>query len=1511
MGEVGLNDQFNNGANPYYLHQSDSPGITLVTQPLCNDNYNSWRRSMLMALSAKNKVGFVDGSIPSPASTHQNFGAWTRANNLVSSWLLNSVSKEISASLIYHSSAADIWKDLQDRFQQNNGPRLFSLRKKLGELVQGQSSVSTYYTQLKILWDELMSIKPVCTCSLCTCDGVRKMVEEQQKEQVLQFLMGLNDFYAHVRGQILLLDPMPSINKVFALVTQEESQRVIKLTNPVTDAICAVKTMNNQAVKSFNSQRKGRPQCSHCGLLGHIKDRCYKLHGFPPGYTSCTKQNSVNPARANASVDVPSQDQVSNDSLSANQCQQLIEMLTSQLHAASQFDNSGNVASSLAMQGNSLFYVNSLSTADINCWIIDSGASRHVCRSKKLFSFLKPISGGTIMLPNKTIVPVQFSGDVQVSSTLLLRDVLFVPQFSFNLIVVSCLLKDSNVNVLFKDDCCLIQDPWLMIGKGELHQGLYLLQSSCSSNSFFVNNTIFNSSSWHDRLGHPSNRVLHSLKDILHFSDHKQLSCDSCKVCPMAKQKNLSFPLSVSSTSSPFELLHADIWGPFKHPTYNNQHYFLTLVDDYTRCTWTYLIKHKSDVLDLIPNFISMIRRQFGYELKVFRSDNAPELSFTDFFAKLGIVHQFSCVETPQQNAVVERKHQHLLAVARALFFRSKVPIRFWGDCILTATYLINRLPSNVLNNKSPYEMLYKAVPDYMRLRVFGCLCFVSTLKSHRSKFSERALPGIFLGYAPGVKGYKVYILKSRSIVVSRNVVFHENLFPFHIISVKDPIVDHFPSFSLPANVSDHFSVDIDPLNSRDSPNFMFSDSTSHVSPGSGNSSVGRSIGPAARDEPNASDGSAACNAPADRPAACDEPNVPDGSAACDAPAEGAYDEPACAEQTANDAHARAEPTACDTQVDRNPCSISNEPILQDIAPGNSSTRNELQVARRSTRNTNKPSYLQQYYCNTLSSLSSAYPIENHLSSNRLSSSYKSFVANITSAYEPTFYHQAVKYPAWRQAMAEELQAMDANHTWTVVPLPEGKQAIDCKWVFRIKYKADGTIERHKARLVAKGFTQVEGIDYVDTFSLVAKMTSFKLLLALAAMNDWHLLQIDVHNAFLNRTLTEEVYMKLPLGYSSSVEPNSVCRLNKSIYGLKQASRQWFITFSQVVLKFGFVQSPSDHSLFTKGSGDNFIALLVYVDDIVLAGKDIGQLASVKKFLQQHFKLRDLGNLRYFLGFEIARNSNGISLSQRKYALQLLEDTGLLASKPATTPLNAPHKLSSSEGEPLADPQQYRRLVGRLLYLTQTRPDITYSVHLLSQFVSLPRQPHLQAANHLLSYIKTTPGLGLFFSASSDKQLSGFVDSDYAACPDSRRSVTGYCMYFGTSLISWKSKKQQTVSRSSCEAEYRAMASATCELMWLTSLLSSFGVKVSSTSLYCDNQSAIQLASNQMFHERSKHIEVDCHFIRDKVREGFLKLFHVRSACQLADILTKSLHAPAFDSIVSKMGLVNIHRPSS
>ncbi|GMI94534.1 cysteine-rich RLK (RECEPTOR-like protein kinase) 8 [Hibiscus trionum] len=334
--------------------------------------------------------------------------------------------------------------------------------------------------------------------------------------------------------------------------------------------------------------------------------------------------------------------------------------------------------------------------------------------------------------------------------------------------------------------------------------------------------------------------------------------------------------------------------------------------------------------------------------------------------------------------------------------------------------------------------------------------------------------------------------------------------------------------------------------------------------------------------------------------------------------------------------------------------------------------------------------------------------------------------------------------------MDDELQAMENNKTRSIVPLPEGKHVIECKWVYKIKHNPDGTIERHKARLVAKGFTQIEGIDYTDTFSPVAKLTSFKVLLTLVASRGWHLMQLDVNNTFLNGTLDEEAYMQIPLGlFTSEQGTNLACKLHKSIYGLKQASRQWFSAFSQVLLQYGFVQSHSDHSMFTKGEGADLVVLLVYVDDIVLDQSD-DNLSQVKSFLSNNFKLKDLGPLRYFLGFEIAINDTGISLCQRHYALKLLEDTSTLAKKPVNTPMVSPHKLSTDEGDLLEDLGLYRRLIGCLLYLTHTRPDIVYVVHILSLFVSSPRQPHLLDVQHLLTYIKKAPGLWLFFPVSNN-----------------------------------------------------------------------------------------------------------------------------------------------------------------
>ncbi|GMJ13708.1 hypothetical protein HRI_005040000 [Hibiscus trionum] len=1339
---VDLNDQFQEGNNPYYLHQPDNPGMVLVTQPLTNDNYNTWKRSMLMASSAKNKLGFVDGSISAPASTSDRFNAWTRANNLVNSWILNFVSKDIAASLRYHSTAAAIWKDLEE-----------------------------------------------------------------------SFLMGLNESYAHVRAQILLMDPFPSISKVFSWILQEENQRSISLNGSsevTSNPVFAVQKHVPQHSK------RSRPQCTHCHMLGHTKEKCFKLHGYPPGY-SFRSQKNVSNAQAHAVADLvcaketylPSNDSGSvestNNTLTNQQCQQLIAMLTSQLNTTSQTPSVVDIPSSsinLSMQGMILSYINSLSTFHNSFnWIIDSGASRHICCSKAAFESLNPIFNSSVMLPNATIIKVTHASTVRLSPEFVLTNVLYVPDFKLNLIAVSELVKSSNLTVLFDKSHCLIQDLHNTIGKADLPQGLYILHLPFNKHAnVLCSSSNVVSASWHVRLGHPSARVFISLR--------------------------------------------------FK-----------------------------------------MVKRQFGFDLKVFRSDNAPELKFVELFKSFGVLHQFSCVETPQQNAVVERKHQHLLAVARAFYFQSKLPIQFWGDCLLTATHVINRLPSMFLDNKSPYELLFYKVPDYSHLRNIGCLCFVSTLASKRDKFSPRALSGVLLGYVPGVKGYKVFVISTKKIVVSRDVIFHESIYPFHKVTPSsDGLIDPFPNISLPRVSND------------DSPSSFV-----QITP-QGSDTIG--VEHEISSPPTSLHPSATSH------------NTPEVDTSRDILE---VSQPVHQQNLSPILLFDQSMTVAPTQsiqltqevVPPAPAHIPVPPAPLVIhAPARAASAPHAELVCRSSRISQKPTYLQHYQCNNTTDC--CYPLQHHVSSHHLSDDYASFINNISSVYEPTYYHQAIKYPEWRQAMQDELQAIEDLKTWTVVPLPAGKQPIDYKWVYRVKYKADGTVDRFKARLVVKGFTQIEGVDYIDTFSPVAKMTSFKVLLALAASNDWHLLQLDVNNAFLNGQLDEEVYMKLSLGYNLKdsmscanldESSNLVCKLNKSIYGLKQASRQWFHAFSQVILKCGFVQSPSDHSLFTKGTGDDFIALLVYVDDVVLAGKNLLLLEAVQDFLQSHFKLKLLGPLKYFLGFEIAMNDTGISLSQRHYTLQLLEDTGCLGKKPAETPIIASHKLSVHEGDLLTDPQIYRRLVGRLLYLTHTRPDITFAVHLLSQFVSSPRQPHLQAVYHLLSYIKNSPGQGLFFSKNNNLQLRAFVDADYGSCPDTRRSTTGYCTYLGDSLISWKSKKQNTVSRSSCEAEYRAMTSATCELVWLTALLSSFGVQISQTSLFCDNQSSVHLASNQVFHERSKHIEVDCHFIREKVAAGFLKLFHIRSLNQLADMFTKALPSSSFHHFVFKLGLLDIHQP--
>ena len=519
----------------------------------------------------------------------------------------------------------------------------------------------------------------------------------------------------------------------------------------------------------------------------------------------------------------------------------------------------------------------------------------------------------------------------------------------------------------------------------------------------------------------------------------------------------------------------------------------------------------------------------------------------------------------------------------------------------------------------------------------------------------------------------------------------------------------------------------------------------------------------------------------------------------------------------------------------------------------------------------------------------SKYPVANYMSTKRLSKSYKSFVNQISGVSVPNKVQDALGDPIWRKAMDEEMDALKKNDTWQLVSPPQGKKAVGCRWVFTIKHNGDGSVNRYKARLVAKGFTQTYGVDYDETFAPVAKMNTIRVLLSLAANLNWPLRQFDVKNAFLHGELAEEVYMSLPPGYVVDSPGNFVCKLRKSLYGLKQSPRAWFGRFSQFMQKVGYRQSNSDHTLFLKHQRGKVTTLIIYVDDMVITGDDTIEMDKLQRQLASEFEMKDLGELKYFLGIEVARGREGIYLCQRKYIIDLLTETGMLDCKPIDTPIEQNHCLAEYPDQIPTDRARYQRLVGRLIYLAHTRPDVAYAVSVVSQFMHNPSENHMNAVLRILRYLKSAPGRGVMFSKHNNPlEVCGFTDADWAGSITDRKSTSGYFTFVGGNLVTWKSKKQKVVARSSAEAEYRGMAHGVCELLWIRTLLLDLGFELKNTmQMYCDNRAAIDISQNPVQHDRTKHVEVDRHFIKEKLDAKLISFPFVPTEEQLVDILTK------------------------
>ena len=463
--------------------------------------------------------------------------------------------------------------------------------------------------------------------------------------------------------------------------------------------------------------------------------------------------------------------------------------------------------------------------------------------------------------------------------------------------------------------------------------------------------------------------------------------------------------------------------------------------------------------------------------------------------------------------------------------------------------------------------------------------------------------------------------------------------------------------------------------------------------------------------------------------------------------------------------------------------------------------------------------------------------------------------------------------------------------------------------MYKTKLNLDGSVQKHKARLVAKGYAQKPGIDYNETFAPVARLDTIRTLIALAAKNSWKMYKLDVKSAFLNGVLQEEVYVEQPDGFIVQGEEDKVYKLHKALYGLKQAPRAWYGEIDSYLVQCGFKRSTSEATLYVKGRGTSDLVIVsIYMDDIVYTGNSQELMQDFKTDMMQRYEMTDLGLLHHFLGMGIIQSEDYIFIHQKKYASTLLKRFGLQDCKPVGIPLVPADKLKRDDESGASNEAEYRKLVGSLLYLTATRPDIMYAACLLARFMHSPTNKHYGTAKRVLRYVQGTLDFGLEYKKGEGSVLVGFCDSDWSGSEDDMKSTSGYAFTFGSGVFSWASVKQQCVALSTAEAEYVSASEATAQATWLRFVLEDFGeMQTVATPLNCDNTSAIAITKNPIFHQKTKHINRRYHYIKEALQQGVINLIYCPTKEQVADIFTKALAREQFSYLRELLGVKSVH----
>ncbi|KAI3816013.1 hypothetical protein L1987_15698 [Smallanthus sonchifolius] len=893
---------------------------------------------------------------------------------------------------------------------------------------------------------------------------------------------------------------------------------------------------------------------------------------------------------------------------------------------------------------------------------------------------------------------------------------------------------------------------------------------SGSVSCFLSKASVDESALGHRRLSHVNIKTINKLvKDNLvrGLPDKEFQLDDHCIACLKGKQHKSSHkPKTLNTNDTPLQLLHMDLFVPTNVMSMGKKSYCLVITDDFSRFSWVFFLRTKDETSEILKSYILRVENQSNLKVKIIRCDQGTEFknhTLNSFCESKGIERQYSAPRTPQQNGVAERRNRTLIESARSMLANSKLPLTFWAEAVSTTCYVQNRVLIVKPLQKTPYELWLKRVPYIGFLKPFGCPCTILITHGVLPKFGAKSDEGYFVGYSSQSKAYRVFNSRTRIVEESANVECREHVvceqgkgpnWLFDIDSftqIFEPLIFSNMEFSSSKSTSSASTSSSDYRLDFPSPyNRMKRPS---IDPPSVSEAIEASTGEAGTSNTTSS-------------------NLYDQeifNEASSIHAEEASDANTADNVEHNDQNLQAPLLTTEDNPDLNQSNLE-EGIRLDVIP-----------AQR---------------------INKEHPLENIIGQihTGIQTRSKSHEANIClfscflSQVEPKKIDEALKHNSWIEAMQEKLLQFKRQDVWKLVDLPPGQTAIGTRWVFRNKQDERGIVVKNKARLVAQGYTQEKGIDYDEVFAPVARLEAIRIFLAYAASKNFMVYQMDVKSAFLYGKIGEEVYVKQPPGFVDPTHPNKVLKLDKALYGLHQAPRAWYETLSGYLLSNNFRRGAIDQTLFIKDEGGEILLVQIYVDDIIFGSTRKKLCKDFEVLMHSKFEMSSMGELNFFLGLQVKQVPNGIFISQSKYVKSILERFKMADCSAARTPMQVHHQLSPDKEGQDNDQHQYRAMIGSLMYLTASRPDIMFAVCLCARFQAAPKVSHLQAFKRILRYLKGAPKLGLWYLKNGNVNLYAYTDSDYGGCNLDKKSTSGGCQFLGGRLISWQCKKQTCVS---------------------------------------------------------------------------------------------------------------------